>query len=89
MSKIDIRLLYQKHTDYCLQTIDQIAEAPEIYATCPECDMDVSEGELGEEVEEYIAWLEEELEAALSVGEQLLLTLDRIHPPEPANHEEG
>lgn len=53
MSRIDIRLLYQKHSGLSLDTIE----------------VNIEEG-----TQEYIDWLEEQLEIALSVGEQLLIS---------------
>ena len=58
MSKIDIRLLYQKERDESLDAITRIAEHNP------------------KEVQAYIDWLEETLEAALSVGTQLFISHD-------------
>ncbi len=54
MSKIDIRLLYQKDSGLSLDGINQMESLNR------------------HDIQPYIDWLEETLETALSVGEQLL-----------------
>jgi hypothetical protein len=70
MSKVDIRLLYQKASGHSLGLITNIAEYPEIGAECPDCGTEF-DGD-NNDAREYIEWLEEELELALSVGERLM-----------------
>ena len=61
MSKTDIRLLYQKDTGLCFDTINQISENPSHQY-----------GTRDENTVGYIEWLEEQLESSLSIGEVLL-----------------
>jgi hypothetical protein len=78
MSKVDIRLLYQQRTGLCLDDINNIAAYPKIMIDCEECGDTIGEVEIDDEIREYIEWLEETLEAALSVGERLLISHDLL-----------
>ncbi len=60
MSKTDIRLLYQKDSGLCLNSIINLVENPSLQY-----------GERDSDTLAYIEWLETELEIALSVGGQL------------------
>lgn len=60
MSKTDIRLLYQKESGLCLDTINRISENPSLQY-----------GERDSDTLVYIEWLETELETTLSIGERL------------------
>jgi len=71
MSKVDIRLLYQKESGHGIETINRIAGQSTAYGLCPECDLDVH-CELDPEITEYINFLETMLESSLSVGNMLL-----------------
>ena len=57
MSKVDIRLLYQKESGHGIDTITRIAEDP---------------SHDSHEAKEYIKFLETMLESSLSVGNMLL-----------------
>ena len=87
MSKVDIRLLYQKHSGLGLITINKLIEDTNdeitVKCECPECGEDFSKMELtytDPDLLEYVSWLEEELEAALSVG--TLLFMKVVNPDE-------
>ena len=74
LSKTDIRLLYQKDSGLGLEHIHTLMDkAIEIKVTCEDCDTEWNEAEhIPQELFTYMTWLEEELEASLSVGEALL-----------------
>ncbi len=70
MSKIDIRLEYQRDTGLCLETINKMTGDTQVNEMCSECEVDVSFHTRGD-VLEYVEWLEEKLES-LGVLEMLI-----------------
>ena len=70
MSKIDIRLEYQRDTGLCLETINLIAEDPQIVVECLECG-DTVGSHMSRDILEYVEWLEEKLDS-LEVLELLI-----------------
>ena len=96
MSKIDIRLLYQKENGGQLETIVKLMDNPQttiqVECDCPECDtaFSVEEGvHADSDLLIYTRWLEEQLEAALSVGERLLISHNNLLQNEESNQNPG
>ncbi|KKL12595.1 hypothetical protein LCGC14_2534200 [marine sediment metagenome] len=82
MSKVDIRLEYQRDTGHGLETINQMAGDTQVDEMCPECEADVY-FHTREDILEYVKWLEEKLDS-LEVLE-LLIKADNLFYNEKSN----
>lgn len=69
MSKVDIRLEYQKETGDGLEYLNRFIDNPQVEITvmCPECECDFEEGGfIREELLDYLKWLESKVEKSES-----------------------
>ncbi len=70
MSKVDIRLEYQRDSGHSLETINQLVGDTQVVTECPDCEATVGFHTSGD-VLEYVEWLEEKLDS-LEVLELLI-----------------